>query len=169
MYAWDTVGETNFSFSSDWVVNLEIVSGLKWDSWQLSLSVLELLFDSKLCKTCECRLGLPEFICTSVLLCLEGIVCSASSIPPALIIMLPLQHSSLIPERRGLRETSHLVLGVSRTLTLCPLSSHGSLYCFPLTEEEASLMVSEWDSDHQTVDIAECHEESFYFDIYLTE
>ena len=60
-------------------------------------------------------------------------------LPPHLalkIFLPPLPQSSLSPEGRDLMKTFHLELGVPRSLTPCRLSSCGSLYLFPFSDDQ---------------------------------
>lgn len=50
------------------------------------------------------------------------------------------------PEGNSLRDTFHLVLSVSKSLTFCTLSSCGSLHHSHLLQKKASLVVSEGDT-----------------------
>lgn len=50
-------------------------------------------------------------------------------------LFISLLQDSLSPEERKLMETFHLGLSVPRSLTLCVLSSYGSLYLFSSAAE----------------------------------
>lgn len=67
-----------------------------------------------------------EFICASILLCLEGTVSLESS-------CLSFSLAPPSPRWRGLMKTSHLGLGVLEYLNLFTLLSCGSLCCLPST------------------------------------
>ena len=83
--------------------------------------------------SCACCHSLCEFIQVLVLLCLKTLLSWCHSALLVLMILpLPFLHSSLGYEGRSLMKAT-IWLSVSKSLTLCILSSYTSQYQFPST------------------------------------
>jgi hypothetical protein len=80
---------------------------------------------------------------------LRAIWPSLLSLPSFVHSFCLLPQGSLSPEERDLLETSYLGPSVLRPLTLCVMSGCGSLYLFPSTSGEASLMMAVSGTDLQ--------------------
>lgn len=94
-----------------------------------------------------CMLSVSEFICTLVLVSIEGLLFLVSPFPLALTaLMPPLLPGSLTCDGRELmKRISYVALRVPRSPTLWTLSSCGNIIP-SLLQEKASLMVTEQDS-----------------------
>jgi len=122
LFSESLIEKTNFSFPNS--CQLETASELMVEARVQfpSQSWDPILLDR--CRPCACCHGLCKFICASVLLCLSWV---SSSLLVLRIFLSPLLHNSLSPEERGLMKTFYLGLTVPISLTVCTLSSYGSL------------------------------------------
>lgn len=119
-------------------------------------------------RPCVCYHGLCKLVCVLVLLGGRRFLCSRS-LPPVLTPFPspPMSHSSLSPEGRGIMKTSYLGLGTPKSLSLCSLPSCRSP-CQFLPTARRSCSDDGW-ARHRSMDTAECHWESFYWYVPLTE
>lgn len=74
----------------------------------LTLLGVRLTSGLNMCKSCTCCNSLIEFMCRSILLCLEILFPWSHPSSPLAFTVFPFPHRSLRPKKRNLRKTSHL-------------------------------------------------------------